>query len=184
MRTATRPPPSAEIRTAYFFIAVSFDLWPPPWRLKPSCGQRRLANIGHVTSCWKAVGAALCVRSERARERLFVIDDEPLRLLTSQIHQYSGNLASTRACPPHLSTTYLAAGYEAGYTGAHYAARHEPSLNQRSIALFGPPSELLVVGDAHIRGVGLKDFSAIGPDLLQRAQQDFGIQGMPTSDLW
>lgn len=67
----------------------------------------------------------------------------------------------------------------AGFEGVSYVARHDPRLEEHSVALFGPPGEHAGEG---IRAVK-EQADPLGDDLLRTMQEVFGIMVVPASYL-
>jgi hypothetical protein len=66
--------------------------------------------------------------------------------------------------------------FEAGFAGVYYAARHDPALDSRSVALFGKPG-------LHADQVLVADTRAIPRELVEQATERFGFQVLPATTI-
>ncbi len=67
--------------------------------------------------------------------------------------------------------------YEAGFAGVHYAARHDPRLGSRSVALFGKHSEASaeISTTEEWQHDNLTTTEPIGPDLIDELVDQYGL---------
>jgi hypothetical protein len=163
-------------------------------RFDPPPSSRR--DFGSCYFAGSAIGAFLevfgrirPVQQERVRERalgLFVVEEEPLVLadLTDPaiVGQWGIDASLSVGGNYRMSQEWARAFAEFGFAGIHYAARFDPSLRERSVAIFGPPSGVLGP-DAFPSNLDLKDFAPIPDTVLDAAEHIYGIVVAPDAPL-